>query len=502
MKNAQGALRGLGLGIICVLLTGAFVPAVAQRIWIAPGPYVRFGAGPSLSETDHSTYAVEPYALKGTIGYQFLSGLSIGLGYEGGNYPKVSRDYHQFHLIQAQLQWRVFPYRRLSHYFNVGPHITLGGYKTGFGLNAALGADYVLSRNMAFFVEASANGVFPDRAADNLRSGRAAFDGLGFVGIGFRITLKPLPIPIRTLIVEGPDQLERRQYGTFTARVDDAASRPVSFVWFMGDGSQYTGPVVEHRYRLPGRYEIQVQARNAAGVVRTATHLVTVGEAPQAVRILSLQAEADTVTRGSVVAVEAILEGSPHLRYAWDFGDGTGQFTAENQYRFDEGQAVGLMTIQARTSHRFTQAGTYTVALTASNDWGRDSASVRIVVEPNACDLITNLEPVRFAFGESTLSETARAALDQNVRVLQSCPDLVVQLVGYADYVGGEAFNALLSLRRALAVYAYYQEQGIAPERLIFRGLGELPPPCPSPADRPGCQEQRRVDTIVIRWPR
>ncbi len=480
---------------------GATCPAVAQRIWITPGPYLRFGIGPSLSETDHSTYAVEPYALKGNIGYQFLSGLSIGIGYEGGNYPKVSRDYHQFHLIQGQLRWRVFPYRRLSHYFNIGPHITLGGYKTGFGLNAALGADYVLTRNVAFFVEASANGVFPDRAADNLRSGRAAFDGLGFFGIGFRVTLRPLPIPIQTLLQEGPSQLERRQYGTFTARVDEAASRPVSFFWLMGDGSQYTGPVVEHRYRLPGRYEIQVQAQNAAGVVRTATHLVQVGEMPQPVRILSLEASADTISRGTTVSFEALVEGSPNIRYSWNFGDGEGSFAAENQYQFEEGQAMGLMAVQARTSRRFNKAGTYTVALTASNDLGQDSASVRIVVEPNTCDLITQLESVSFAFGQSTLSEAAQAALDQNVRVLQSCPDLVVQLVGYADYVGGEAFNALLSLRRALTVYNYYQSQGIEPERLIFRGLGELPPPCPQ-EDRPGCQVQRRVDTIVIRWPR
>jgi len=492
---------GLRYGFFVLLLLAA-PDLFAQRVWVAPGPFLRFGYGPSLSETDYSTYAVEPYALKGELGYQFPLGLSLGLAYEGGNYPKVSRTYHRFHIIQALLRWRVFPFKRLSHYFNIGPHITLGGYKTGFGINAALGADYVLTRNVAFFVEGSANAVFPDRASEGIRSGRAAFDGLGFLGAGLRITFRPLPIPIRTLNIEGPAQLQRREYGTFTARVDDQATQPVSYIWFMGDGTQYTGPVVEHRYRLPGRYEIQVQARNAAGVVRTATHLVEVVETPRAVRIVSFQPLADTIKRGNSVTFEAQIEGAPQIRYFWNFGDGNGTLVTDNQYRLEEGLRAGIMSLHAQTTHRFDRPGTYTVSLIADNELGRDSVQARIVVEPTACDLISTLESVSFEFGRSTLTDSARAVLERNARVLQSCPELVVQLVGYADYVGGEAFNALLSLRRALAVYNYYQQQGIEPERLIFRGLGELPPPCPNPAERPGCRELRRVDTIVIRWPR
>ncbi|SHK09518.1 OmpA family protein [Rhodothermus profundi] len=497
-------MRHLGLRCgFCVLLLLTASDLLAQRVWITPGPFLRFGYGPSISETDFSTYAIEPYALKGEIGYQFPLGLSLGLAYEGGNYPKVSRVYHRFHIIQGLLRWRVFPYRRLSHYFNIGPHITLGGYKTGFGLNAALGADYVLTRNVAFFVEASANAVFPDRAAEGIRSGRAAFDGLGFLGAGLRITLKPLPIPIRTLTIEGPAQLQRREYGIFTARVDDEATRPISYVWFMGDGTQYTGPTIEHRYRLPGRYEIQVQARNAAGIVRTATHLVEVVERPRAVRIVSFQPLADTIRRGNLITFEAQIEGAPHIRYFWNFGDGNVTLTTDNQYRLEEGLRAGTMSLRAQATHRFDKTGVYTVSLVADNELGRDSVQAQIVVKPNACDLITALESVTFDFGKSSLNESARAVLDQNVRILQSCPDLIVQLVGYADYVGGEAFNTLLSLRRALAVYNYYQQQGIAPERLIFRGLGALPPPCPNPEeDRPGCRQLRRVDTIIIRWPR
>ncbi len=488
---------------LCMLLLLLSAPNLfAQRVWITPGPFLRFGYGPSISETDFSTYAVEPYALKGELGYQFLTGLSLGLAYEGGNYPKVSRIYHRFHIIQGMLRWRVFPHKRLSHYFNIGPHITLGGYKTGFGIMAALGADYILTRNVAFFVEGSANAVFPDRATEGIRSGRAAFDGLGFLGAGLRITLKPLPIPIQTLNIEGPTRLQRREYGTFTARVDDQATRPVSFIWFMGDGSQYTGPIVEHRYRLPGRYEVQVQARNAAGRVRTATHLVEVVEAPRPVRIVSFRPLADTITRGELIAFRAQIEGAPNIRYFWNFGDGAGTFASENQHRLEEGLRTGTMSLVAQATHRFDEPGTYTVSLVADNEIGRDSAQAQIVVKPSACDLMTTLASVTFEFGESTLTDSARAVLDQNVRVLQSCPNLVVQLVGYTDYVGGEAFNTLLSLRRALSVYNYYQQQGIQAERLIFRGLGELPPPCPNPTNLPGCRELRRVDTIVIRWPR
>jgi len=151
---------GLRYGFFVLLLLAA-PDLFAQRVWVAPGPFLRFGYGPSLSETDYSTYAIEPYALKGELGYQFPLGLSLGLAYEGGNYPKVSRTYHRFHIIQGLLRWRVFPFKRLSHYFNIGPHITLGGYKTGFGINAALGADYVLTRNVPFSSKEAPTRSFP-----------------------------------------------------------------------------------------------------------------------------------------------------------------------------------------------------------------------------------------------------------------------------------------------------------------------------------------------------
>ena len=50
------------------------------------------------------------------------------------------------------------------------------------------------------------------------------------------------------------------------------------------------------------------------------------------------------------------------------------------------------------------------------------------------------------------------------------------EISGYTDNVGSENSNQVLSESRAIAVVNYLVEHGIAPERLVAKGYGELNP--------------------------
>jgi len=66
--------------------------------------------------------------------------------------------------------------------------------------------------------------------------------------------------------------------------------------------------------------------------------------------------------------------------------------------------------------------------------------------------------------------------LDENLDILKKDPDLKIVIEGHADYVGTEAYNQMLSERRAQTVYNYFLTVGIASDRMKTIGYGETMP--------------------------
>ncbi|MEW5859689.1 MAG: OmpA family protein, partial [Cyanobacteriota bacterium] len=71
--------------------------------------------------------------------------------------------------------------------------------------------------------------------------------------------------------------------------------------------------------------------------------------------------------------------------------------------------------------------------------------------------------------------ESARV-LERIAEVLQANPSIVIELRGHTDPRASDAYNFDLSNRRAIAVRNYLLRQGIAPERMTIRALGESQP--------------------------
>ena len=131
------------------------------------------------------------------------------------------------------------------------------------------------------------------------------------------------------------------------------------FSWSFGDGAGADGPQVEHRYPVPGRFQVALVAddgRDLNNSRQEAIHALHINQPPRAV------AGPDRVVcPGEPVIFDgtASNDGDGALtRFRWDFGDGASA----------DGEQV---------THVFETPGVYEARLAVTDDWGR-------VAEPRA----------------------------------------------------------------------------------------------------------------------
>ncbi len=108
---------------------------------------------------------------------------------------------------------------------------------------------------------------------------------------------------------------------------------------------------------------------------------------------------------------------------------------------------------------------------------GSEVAAVEVV-------MVTKENPVRlqadtlFGFDSDQLKDSGKAALDDLLSTLtaQTLQQQKLQIRGYTDEIGDDAYNQALSQRRAAAVRDYLVEKGMAPSYISMQGLGEADP--------------------------
>ena len=126
-------------------------------------------------------------------------------------------------------------------------------------------------------------------------------------------------------------------------------------------------------------------------------------------------------------------------------------------------------------------------------------------VGPDGCPvpLSIDLKGVNFDFDKSTLRPDAVDVLSEAAQILQRYPELKVEVAGHTDSKGTEAYNQLLSERRATAVYNYLTTNGVSNSRLVGpNGYGESRPIAPNAnadgSDNPeGRAKNRRTELNV-----
>ena len=110
--------------------------------------------------------------------------------------------------------------------------------------------------------------------------------------------------------------------------------------------------------------------------------------------------------------------------------------------------------------------------------------------------LVLTLGDVLFDTGRASLNPGAAMKLDRLAAFLNEHPDRRVQIEGFTDSVGGDAYNQDLSERRAEAVKAALTMRGIDPSRVSTEGYGKAFPVA-SNSDSGGRQLNRRVEVVI-----
>ena len=86
------------------------------------------------------------------------------------------------------------------------------------------------------------------------------------------------------------------------------------------------------------------------------------------------------------------------------------------------------------------------------------------------------LPRIEYDLGSSELRDLAMKDLDNLVEVLETNPDLRIQLRSHTDFRSSDEFNKDLSLKRAQACVDYLIQNGIDESRLEPVGMGESEP--------------------------
>jgi outer membrane protein OmpA-like peptidoglycan-associated protein len=99
---------------------------------------------------------------------------------------------------------------------------------------------------------------------------------------------------------------------------------------------------------------------------------------------------------------------------------------------------------------------------------------------------------ILFRFDKADLDDRGQTALLDVAKQLQENPNLVVELEGYTDSVGGPDYNVQLSQRRSETVRRFLVEKGVEMHRIHSIGLGDIRPSADNNSPK-GREQNRRV---------
>jgi outer membrane protein OmpA-like peptidoglycan-associated protein len=110
--------------------------------------------------------------------------------------------------------------------------------------------------------------------------------------------------------------------------------------------------------------------------------------------------------------------------------------------------------------------------------------------------LIMEMPDVLFGFDKYNLKPDAREKLAKVSGILLAYPDLKVQVEGYTDNIGSDAYNQKLSEERADAVKDYLVSQNVQQNNVSAEGFGKSDPVADN-ATASGRAKNRRVELVV-----
>ena len=121
-----------------------------------------------------------------------------------------------------------------------------------------------------------------------------------------------------------------------------------------------------------------------------------------------------------------------------------------------------------------------------------------VSVTRNGDNIILNMPGnITFATDSSNISADFYSVLDSVALVINEFEKTYIDIYGYTDSTGSEAYNQTLSEKRASSVARYLESQKVVSQRIVTRGMGESNPVASN--DTPeGRSLNRRVEIVLI----
>jgi outer membrane protein OmpA-like peptidoglycan-associated protein len=110
--------------------------------------------------------------------------------------------------------------------------------------------------------------------------------------------------------------------------------------------------------------------------------------------------------------------------------------------------------------------------------------------------LIVNMSDVLFDTGKHSLRPIAREKLAKVAGIVSGHPGLRLDVEGYTDSVGSDAYNQQLSEDRGTSVRDYLTHEGMAQSAVTTKGFGKADPVA-SNNTAAGRQQNRRVELVI-----
>ncbi|MFA0381167.1 OmpA family protein [Vibrio sp. 10N.222.54.A3] len=207
----------------------------------------------------------------------------------------------------------------------------------------------------------------------------------------------------------------------------------------------------------------------------------------------------DDVVLSAGIGLEKQLSSDWALRveyqYFDDFDDNYVQDLNSNllsvgvSYNFGTGNTTASAAVATASAVAVTQAPSEPITEPA------------VVVEEKTTVVVTKAQTESysqemFATNSTELSADGKIALMPLVEVLKAHPQSTVDVVGHTDSTGAAEYNMMISKKRAAAVAAYIEEQGIEADRITASGEGEENP-IASNDTAEGRAQNRRVDATI-----
>jgi outer membrane protein OmpA-like peptidoglycan-associated protein len=161
-----------------------------------------------------------------------------------------------------------------------------------------------------------------------------------------------------------------------------------------------------------------------------------------------------------------------------------------------EAQAAQAQSQAAQAQAQAAEASKSAESAEQTREKLRQQLNSVLATSETARGLIVNMSDVLFATGQYTLKPDTKIALAKVAGILLAYPGLKVQVEGYTDSVGSDAYNQKLSEDRASAVKDFLISQGVSPTNITSEGLGKADPVADN-GTAAGRAQNRRVNMVV-----